>query len=52
MVTSLENLLSESGLKFTKQFQVPCMAHVLNVAVQGGLKELGNLSLTLLCLKS
>ena len=52
MVTSLKNLLSESGSKFTKQFQVPCMSHVLNLAVQGGLKELGNLSLTLLCLKS
>ena len=27
---------------------MPCMAHVLNLALQGGLKELGNLSLTLL----
>ena len=33
MVTSLEDLLSESGLTFTKQFHVPCMAHVLNLAV-------------------
>ena len=49
MVASLENLLSESGSTFTKQFCVPCMAHVLNLAVQGGLKELGNSSLTLLC---
>ena len=29
-----------------------CMAHVLNLAVQGGLKELGNSSLTLLYSKS
>ena len=28
---------------------MPCMAHVLNVAVRGGLKELGNASLTSLC---
>ena len=28
-----------------------CMAHVLNLAVQGGLKELGNSSLTSLCLE-
>ena len=51
MVASLKNLLSESGSTFTKQFHVPCMAHVLNLAV-GGLKELGNSSLTLLCSES
>ena len=28
---------------------MPCMAHVLNLAVQGGLKELGNSSSTSLC---
>ena len=28
------------------------MAHVLNLAVQGGLKELGNSSLSSLCLES
>ena len=52
MVVSLENLLSESGSTFTKQFHVPCMAHFLNLAFQGGLKELGNSSLTSLCSKS
>ena len=31
---------------------MPCMAHVLNLAVQGGLKELGNSSSTSLCSKS
>ena len=31
---------------------MPCMAHVLNLAVQGGLKKLGNSSSTSLCLES
>ena len=52
MAASLENLLHESGSTFTKQFHVPCMAHVLDLAVQGGLKELGILSSTSLCSES
>ena len=52
MAASLEILLRESGSTFTKQFHVPCMAHVLKLAVQGGLKELGNSSSTSLCSES
>ena len=46
MVASLEKLLRESGLTFTKQFHVPRIGHVLNLSFQGGLKELGNSSFT------
>ena len=46
MVASLEKIMNENGSKFTKQHNVSCMAHVLNLVVQGGLKELGNPSLT------
>ena len=31
---------------------MPCMAHVFNLAIQGGLKQLGNSSLTSLCSES
>ena len=52
MMTSLEKLLSESGSTSTEQFHMPCLVHVFNLVVQGGLKELGNLSFTLLCSES
>ena len=42
MVESLEKLLKGSSSRFTKNYHTPCMAHVLNLAVQCDLKELGN----------
>ena len=42
MAASLEKLLKGSRSRFTKNYLTPCMAHVLNLAVQRGLKELGN----------
>ena len=51
MAESLEKMLNENRSMFTKQHLVPCMAHVLNLVIQGGLKELGNPSLTSECLK-
>ena len=42
MKTSLEKLLKGSCSRFTKNYLTPCIAHVLNLAVQHGLKELGN----------
>ena len=39
-------MLNENGLISTNQHHVPCMAHVLNLVIQGGFKELGNPSLT------
>ena len=42
MAASLEKLLKDSRSRFTKNYLIPCMAHVLNLAVQRGLKELGN----------
>ena len=51
MVPSLEKMLNENGSVFTKQHHVACMAHVLNLVVQGGLKEIGNPSLTVECSK-
>ena len=41
--------MNDSGLMFTKKLHVSCMAHVLNLAIQGGLKELGNPMLNLEC---
>ena len=42
MAASLEKLLKGSRSRFTKNYLTPCMAHVLNLAVQRGLNELGN----------
>ena len=42
MAASLQKLLKGSCSRFTKNYHTPCMAHVLNLAVQCGLKELGN----------
>ena len=42
-------MLNENGLISTDQHHVPCMAHVLNLVIQGGLKELCNPSLTSKC---
>ena len=46
MMASLEKIMNENGSMFTKQHHVPCMAHVLNLVIQGGSKELVNPSLT------
>ena len=42
MVVSLEKLLKGSSSRFAKNYLTPCMAHVLNLVVQGDLNELGN----------
>ena len=42
MAASLQKLLKGSRSRFTKNYLTPCMAHVLNLDVQRGLKELGN----------
>ena len=42
MAESLEKLLKGSRSRFTKNYLTPCMAHVLNLAIQFGLKELDN----------
>ena len=41
MAASLEKLLQGSRSRFTKNYHPPCMAHVLNLAMQRGLKKLG-----------
>ena len=40
MIENLEKLLKGYSLRFTKNYPTPCMTHVLNLAVQHGLKEL------------
>ena len=42
MAASLEKLLKGSRSRFTKNYLTPCITHVLNLAMQHGLKELGN----------
>ena len=42
MATNLEKLFKGSSSTFTKNHLITCMAHVLNLVVQCGLKELGN----------
>ena len=42
MTEDLEKLLKGSSSRFAKNYLMPCMAHVLNLAIQRGLKELGN----------
>ena len=50
MVASLEKMLNENGSMFTKKHHVSCMTYVLNLVVQGDLRELCNPSLTSECL--
>ena len=42
MAKNLEKLLKGSSSRFAKNYLTPCMAHVLNLAVERGLKELVN----------
>ena len=42
MAESLEKLLKGSRSRFTKNYLTPSMTHVLNLAMQRGLKELGD----------
>ena len=42
MAENIEKFLKVSSSRFTKNYLTPCMAHVLNLAVQCGLNELGN----------
>ena len=42
MAENLDKLLKGSSSRFTKNYLTRCMAHVLNLAVQRGLKEFGN----------
>ena len=42
MTENLKKLLKDSRSGFTNNYLTPCMSHILNLAVQHGLKELGN----------
>ena len=42
MAASLKKLLKGSSSKFTKNYLMVCMAHVLNLVMQCGLKEHGH----------
>ena len=42
MAASLEKILKGSRSRFTKNYLTPCTSHVRNLAVQRGLKEVGN----------
>ena len=42
MAASLEKWLKGFRSRFTKKYFTPCVTHVLNLAMQCGLKELGN----------
>ena len=42
MAASLEKFLKGSSSRFTKNYLTPYMTHVLNLAIQCGLKERGN----------
>ena len=42
MAANIDKLLKGSSSSYTKNYLTPCMAHLLNLAVQRGLNELGN----------
>ena len=42
MAANLEKFLKVSSSRFIENYLTPCMAHVLNLAIQSSLKELGN----------
>ena len=42
MAERLKKMLKDSSSWFTKNYLRPCIAHVLNLAIQHGFKEVGN----------
>ena len=42
MAANLDKFFKVSSSRFTKNYLTPCMAHVLNLEIQRGLKELRN----------